>query len=410
LPDGILAPLFTDLSKLTSVLEGFANATEKYLAATGQANPDQFIRKINLTVYGNTSLRGLTGNIEPGLVASPTGEGAQDGLELSALRCTFQLTKQTLATPNLLYAKVYNLSKQTRERVKQYGRVQLSAGYQKGNFGMLFDGTVVLYVQGKEDAVNTYLEIFAGDGDMALSSAVVSLTFPADSTPEAKGKAVLQQANIPVGTMNMGGATTGSPRSSSFIGPVSKIMRNLTNATKSDFFIENGTAHVIPWKGYREGEMVVLSPTSGMVGMPKVTPDGIEATCLLNPKLRLAGLVQINSDLISNVAFQPGGQNPYANANTYAPPAYTPGGSSLPAFSTVNTPTGIYKIVFLSFFGDNRGNAWYANLIGVAAGTDGKLLQNVQTTALERMSPGIAQEFSTQQAKQDFPGPPARRR
>ena len=43
---------------------------------------------------------------------------------------------------------------------------------------------------------------------------------------------------------------------------------------------------MIPMMGYRSGQEVVLTPKTGLIGMPEVAPDGIHAKCLLNPKLR----------------------------------------------------------------------------------------------------------------------------
>ena len=83
-------------------------------------------------------------------------------------------------------------------KVKQYGRVQLAAGYDD-NFGMIFDGTVLLYVIGKENPVDSYIEIHGGDGDELLNHGAVALNWPAGSTPSQRIKDMLSAANIPVG-------------------------------------------------------------------------------------------------------------------------------------------------------------------------------------------------------------------
>ena len=93
------------------------------------------------------------------------GGDAQSGLDISNLRCTFSIQKQTLRTPNILYARVYNLAPATLAKVIEFTRVQVSAGYLYGNTGIIFDGTVVQYRRGKENPTDTYLEIHAGDGD-----------------------------------------------------------------------------------------------------------------------------------------------------------------------------------------------------------------------------------------------------
>jgi hypothetical protein len=246
---------------------------------------------------------------------------------------------------------------------------------------MIFDGTVVLYLVGKENPVDSYLDIKAGDLDEVQSSAV-SLTWPAGTTWENKAKSMLGAAGVAIGGLQMGDAGKDkSLRSTSFIGMLDRGMRTITNATGSDWFNDDGQAYVISWKGYRKGEKVVLSPKTGLVGIPKVTPQGIEAQCLLNPKLRLGSLVEIDSSLISDIPYIPGSENPWLGSG---PGGFIPGSEKAvgPFFqyevAGIN-PKGTYKILLLDHSGDTRGNTWYSFMVCAAAGDDGKELN--QATA-----------------------------
>jgi archaellin len=155
LPDGSDFPSLSDLTRPTDFLEDWwHNATEKFVASqpgtTDVSGNKLWLRKINLTVYDTSG----------------------EGVNLSNMRINFTVKKMTNASPNQLYARVYNLSKKTQEKVRSFHRVQLSAGY-RSQFGMIFDGTVVLYVQGKENTVDTYIDIFAGDAEEALNNGSV---------------------------------------------------------------------------------------------------------------------------------------------------------------------------------------------------------------------------------------------
>jgi hypothetical protein len=362
MPDGGF-PQLSDTTKTAAQLTGWAsNAEERALSAQGAQQSrkgQQWLRRISLVVYG----------------------GEDKPLELGLFRVDFQVKKMTNSSPNFFYAKVYNLSPKTQQKIRQYGRVQLSAGYKTANYGMIFDGTVVMCVEAKENPTDSYLEIFAGDGDKGLNSGVIAQTWPAGTLPSQKIQDAIKASGfIEVGEVKLSGEQK-SVRSSTYVGGIKDAIRNETNAHQADFFVDNGVGYVIPWSGYRKGEVVNLSPTTGLVGIPKVTPNGIEAQCLLNPKLRLGGLVHIDLKYLSGLAFQPGSkpETPGGQTKTYQgmPTPFTATGPKGYTFGAATTnPVGTYKILLLDHLGDTRGNPWYSSIVCAAAGENGELLSN----------------------------------
>src|SRR5215472_1865066 len=384
----------SDTTKPTSTQESWQNAPP--LTATGQPatiGGGQWLRQIKLTVYASTQ-----------------GGNATDGLDLSQFRINFAVEKKTGFSPNVLKARVYNLSKpdgpNTVGKVRQYGRVQLAAGYLgEGNLGMIFDGDVILYIVGKENPTDSYLEIIAGDGDLTKNHGVAALTWPPGSTPSQRNTDMLKVGGYQIGQVVPAKGEQKAIRGVSYIGMVDRGIRANTNATQSDFFVDDGKAYIIPWSGYRAGDVVNLSPTTGLIGIPKVTPNGIEAQCLLNPKLRIGGLVKIDSQWLSDVPFLPGAKDPYtapANAPLPTAPGFAGGYPYSPASVS---PTGIYKILMLTHAGDTRGNEWYSNIVGAIAGANGNIIMTANPgTALTRafLPPGSAD------APQSTPSPAQR--
>jgi archaellin len=366
LPDGSDFPSLSDLTRPTDFLEDWwHNATEKFVASqpgtTDVSGNKLWLRKINLTVY----------------------DASGEGVNLSNMRINFTVKKMTNASPNQLYARVYNLSKKTQEKVRSFHRVQLSAGY-RSQFGMIFDGTVVLYVQGKENTVDTYIDIFAGDAEEALNNGSVLLTLPAGTKPSQRIREGLQQNGVKIGTIDVGKGEQQSLRSSTYAGMLRDFIRDQTNATASDFFIDDGEAQVISREGYRPGEKVILKPTTGLIGLPQVTPQGIEAKCLLNPKLRLATQVEIQTDILSNVPYQPGTSEPFHSGQPLTNAAsFGPQGQQQFQFAATS-PTGTYKIILLEHTGDTRGTPWYSVMVCVAIGNDGKAIGTPQDAFTRR--------------------------
>lgn len=381
--DGGGFPLLSDTSKTSAEKEAWgSNAEERMLnanAGEGRLGPNsQWLRKVSLIVYGEKG-----------------GKDSESGIELSALRVNFHVKKPVNATPNFLYAKIYNLDPKTEKKIRNYQKVQLQAGYQTTNYGIVFDGTVVMYIGGKENPTDTYLELFAGDADKQGNYSSQVQIWPPDTLPSKIVKDGIKAMGLPATQVELKGEKP-SLRSTSFIGSARDNIRDHTNAYQSDFFVDDGKAFVIPWEGYRSGEVVNLSPTTGLVSIPKVSPNGIEATCLLNAKLRLAGLVHIDAENLSGIPFQPGAENPFALPAIPLEATL----KAMPNFGAAATsPTGTYKIVQLEHYGDTRGNEWYSSMICCAAGEDGSILKDAWSgTALQRsalpsgQAPGAGQK------------------
>jgi hypothetical protein len=350
----------------------------KPVIAGSRTQSDQWLRRMELVVYSTTSKDSLN---------------PDDGLSLSNLRVNFQVKKRTSSSPNILYARIYNMSPQTMNRVKAFSRVALSAGYwgsmgdptvykpansnagqsaaggYGGNYGMIFDGTVVLYIQGKENAVDTYLDIWAGDGDKPNSAGAVNMTFPAGTNMVDKTQKIVKEGfKIEIGKVNILDERA-SVRAETVIGMAEPQLRKIANQSDSHFWIDSNKFFMIPYSGYADDTEVILKPTTGLIGMPMVQPDGIQAQCLLNPKLRLGGKVDIDIGLLSNVPFLPGADNPWDTGTgpALSPNATATGPEQKWAFAPTS-PKGKYKILLLEHHGDNRGQNWYSNITAMAVG------------------------------------------
>ena len=98
------------------------------------------------------------------------------GLDLSSLRITFDVIKKDEATPNTALISVYNVSRETFNKVaKEFTRVTLSAGYED-NHSLIFNGTIKQVTFHKENATDTLMTISAGDGDVAYNYSVTNTT------------------------------------------------------------------------------------------------------------------------------------------------------------------------------------------------------------------------------------------
>lgn len=92
----------------------------------------------------------------------------------------------------------------------------------------------------------------------------------------------------------------------------------------ADIFI-NGKKLVVSYKKASEVRKIVLDRDSGLIGTPKPTPFGVEATSMLNPALAAASFIELKSGKIPQI-------------------------------------NGLYRIATLSHKGSNRGELWISQL------------------------------------------------
>lgn len=300
----------------------------------------QWLRQISLAVY-----------------SSKGGGQQQQGLELGQMRVTFNVHKNTIHTPNILDAKVYNLSPQTMSKIVQFGRIQLSAGYKFAQYGLIFDGQVIQYRIGRENPTDTYIEIKASDGEL-LNSSTSFHRFEPGTKEAAPIQQFVKDTGIPGGYMSAKVGTQVLLRPWIVAGNTRTYLRQMMLKYNAVAFPDNGQLHVVHQSEYLPGEAVVLSPQTGLIGIPEATPEGIQIRCFLNPRLHTFSLVKLDSKLISGVAFLPGGQ-PYPFDQNK--PAVLQGQSI--EVPVPISPVGTYKIYTIEISGDTRGQPWYMDLI-----------------------------------------------
>ncbi|MCK4883523.1 MAG: hypothetical protein KAS30_01505 [Candidatus Diapherotrites archaeon] len=279
------------------------------------------------------------------IVADATGQG----LDLEGLKITFNISKSEAQTPNKATIRVYNLNPDTLTKIQnEFTRITLQAGYES-NFGVIFDGEIKSTRKGKENGTDTFLDISAGDGDVAYNFAIVNQTLAAGSTQadqiQLAGLSMEQQGVSPGFIAEEDGASL--PRGKVMYGQSREYLRKSTKNTDSTWSIQDNKLQVVKNTGFIAGQAVVLNSKSGLIGTPEVTEGGIKARCLLNPTLRIGARVKIAEKDIQEALLP--------DTDKEAPP------NQMPSISK----DGVYRILSIDFLGDTRGNDWYADFICV---------------------------------------------
>jgi len=339
----------------------------------------QWLRRWSLTVWG-TQTGGPVLELSAGVggpgqntatsipITNPQGQILSEGLRMQFQTFALDGNEQTFI-PNHAVITVYNLSNATARRVqnKEFSYVVLQAGYSNGRYGVIFNGQIKMTKRGRRSAVDTYLIIYAADGDFALNQQ------PLDPIVFRRGSELKDRVNGLQQQIAKNGVDAGELPSDLPGGvlPRGKVLNGAANAgldvTSRGFFswsIQKGKLQYVKPKGYLPGEAIVLNAHSGLIGMPEVTEQGVFVTALLNPAAKVRGLLKINNGDIKT------GEPAAPQVTGFSPGAATTGGlvtgypspSSINAFASTDDD-GTYVIFYVEYEGDTRGTAWYMKIM-----------------------------------------------
>ncbi len=270
-------------------------------------------------------------------------------------------------TSRSLFGRIYNLSEKTTKFLLSLptpgstsvadaldnptGQVRLKAGYE-GNFGVIFQGSIAQVISGKENPVDTYVDIFAVDSDFAQNWGVINTTMAAGYAPADVAKEIVKslapygvtagEFKLPDGAQKLTSPPFDKmPRGRSLFGMARDAARDLADSCSMDWWIKDNKIQFLAQSAYLPGDAILLSAATGLIGLPQQTFQGLQVKCLLNPSIGLGTRVKIDNKSIQ-----------MAQLNL--------------AYTAVNVipPTdadGLYKVWYMDHTGDNRGPAWYTD-------------------------------------------------
>lgn len=283
------------------------------------------------------------------------GAGSQ-ALDLSELQFQFSVKATTIRTPKRLQLRIYNLKKATAQKVTQIGSaVILSAGYE-GNFGTIFQGQIVQCRIGRENASDTYLDISAADSDSIYNQATVNFSVAKGSGVIGRLGQIANAAGIKLGTVALPQIPGQLQRGRVFFGLLRDHMSSLCGTIGANWTLNDGQLDVVSQDGYKPGQIPLITAATGMIGVPEQTPEGIQVKVLLNPFIQPNGLVQLDNASIQQYQF----------------PLQLGADAKAPLVPPISQD-GKYKVLFVEFIGDTRGQEWYSELVCYTGFSQGQL-------------------------------------
>jgi len=280
---------------------------------------------------------------------------SDNSIDLSNLRCRFEINQWTMQTPNILKLVVSNmLPSRARQFVQQeYKHLQIDAGYQDGH-GVIFQGNIVQAIYGRESPTDTTVTIYAADGDHAHNYATVNTTHPPGSTPQQHFDTALQamgKFGVSKGYIGVDLSTPKFPRSVTLFGMARDVIANIAKSKDATISYQNEKVTIVQNGHSAPGGAIKLNSTTGLVGMPTQTLQGILARCLINPSIKMHSQIFIDQkDVIG----------------AYAPITVTDQQQITQALLPNIATDGLYTVYRIDVTGDTRGNEWYMDLTMLA--------------------------------------------
>lgn len=230
-------------------------------------------------------------------------------LQTDALRVQFKVTKTLSKEPNTLDLFVWNLAEASRSKIKDPRLACiLEAGYagQTQGSGTIFSGATRT-VDHIRDHADWKTHVQCGDGEREYQFSFVNQNFGANQSFSDICKSVAKALNLNPGNLDQ--ALSNAPKKiSGFVkgfvahGRSSDVLTTLLKSAGLDFSINDGAMLVVVPGQSASNEAFKLTPTTGLIGSPdhtppdqKAKPATLKCKCLLNPQIRPASIIEIES-------------------------------------------------------------------------------------------------------------------
>jgi hypothetical protein len=258
------------------------------------------------------------------------GDSTDDQIQIE-----FSVSKTLSSTQNTASIDIWNLAEATRNAMgREFDRIELEAGYCPpdggSNVGTIFVGELrdVEHTRDGDDII-THFE--CGDGDAAIRRATISKTYRA-GTPV---KEVVEDLRDEFGKHGVSkGEVKGLDdlppfeRPYSMCGSCAREMDRLGKRGGFQWSLQNEAFETVPADGFIGG-MVLLTPDTGLIGVPTITDKGVKVDALLNPQIRPGRRVRIESQVLE-----------------------------------MNSEGGVYRVSSATFSGNNRNGDFKVSIEG----------------------------------------------
>lgn len=310
-------------------------------------------------------------------ISSKTSSNNQEGLQFE-----FETRAYTLGSCKMAHIRIYNASLKTFNLIAGINnpdnatQIVIVAGY-IAQSGIIFSGQIIQQKIGRlSDGVTSFVDIVATDGDLVYSQGFIGHTISKGSSAFNRLTTISQQVGLTLSPDDFVVDTSTAlnvraPRGRTFYGRAIDHLRNQSHAIGAHAMVDGNNVTVLGQYNSTNAPTLIINSKTGLINAPVQTILGIGFDCLLNCRIIRGNKIQIDEALIQplEAPLQEGAGGVLDVANiAFIPP--------------ILQGNGIYKVLFVTHKGNNRGNDWYTNVMCVSNPTS---LNNPQLAYLGPM-------------------------
>ena len=265
------------------------------------------------------------------------GPKGGQGVRIEGLRVSFDIEKTNEKSANNAKVLIYNLNESNKSllKTKEDLSLTLEVGYGANSVDLLFTGDIVRSTTQRRgaDFVST-IEI--DDGDEALTKATLEKSYEAGTDMKTVIQDALQSMKDTgqvvigsIGSIKDDIAQNGFSAS----GLASSIVEQITSKQGLEFSIQDNETQILEAAEDTGEEAIVLTPSTGLIGSPRIGLIGKEATKQDGIEFKA---------LIQTTRFKPGRKVKIKSREV----------------------DGFFKILKSKFAGDTHASAWYVTCEG----------------------------------------------
>lgn len=339
------------------------------MADTTQQKAKQYGRQWQVLIYKPAYTKDANGN-------AIRDKAHDTAIDVSRLKCIWKTQQSVGTVATLCTLAVYNMNAATEGEVIREGfQISIAAGYKDGQYGEIFSGDIVQVYRNRENGIDYRLEIVALRSTAVFDVNHVRTTLAAGSTPRDTIAAVAKHADTPIeiNKVNTTFPETPLPRGKVLFGTVQKYYRDICVEHDASYYTDDDNKLVFR-KNSDEipaSKTLVMTPVTGLIGTPQYSDDGIHIKMLMDSRVKLHTLIQIDNEIIQR---QPVNIDVSGKGNNTQYPQ-----------QQQFDKDGEYEVYSVSHSGDTWGNDWSTSVVGIGRnGRKGLLVSISSTTQTSR--------------------------
>ncbi|NPT59112.1 baseplate hub protein [Paraburkholderia elongata] len=171
--------------------------------------------------------------------------------------------------------------------------VLIAAGDSGSALTTIYNGTIWQAWGDYNQLPDTALNISAVGGLAASLKPVGASSYPGT----ADVAAIMQDLAKTMGINFVNNGVSVKLSNPYFPGTALSQVRECARAADIYFTIDNGTLQIWPKGGARNSTIPLISPSTGMVGYPTFSSNGLMVTTMFNPSVVIGGVIQVQSSI-----------------------------------------------------------------------------------------------------------------